>query len=134
MLVVKWVEVQRLKEIAHRNPRHVVVAYKSMPVNQLHLIEEVQEVEVTKPVQVDCRFEQVFVERSIVIINGEQFNLNKDEDSLLQPLKDVDTPMPHQPICSGKTVVKTLLWTYTVVGVVHVALGGHFCQQQPHHV
>ena len=42
-----------------------------MPVNQLHLNEEAQEVEVTKPVQVDCRFEQVFAERkSPLMVNN----------------------------------------------------------------
>ena len=101
---------------------HVVVAYKSMPVNQLHLIEEVQEVEVTKTVQVDCRFEQVFVERSIVIINGEQFNLNKDEDSLLQTFERCGyTDAASTYLLWQNRRKKALLWTYTVVGVVHVA-------------
>ena len=113
------------KNCTQESQGHVVVAYKSMSVNNLQLLEppiEEDIVEEEKPIQIDCEFEQVFVERSIVIINGEKFNLNKDGENLLQTFERCGyTDAASTYLLWQDRRNKALIWTYTVVGVVHVA-------------
>ena len=107
------------KACTQESQGHVVVAYKSKAVKNLFNIAVEQ-----KPVQSQCQFEQVYAERNIIIIDGEQYRLrkNRDESRLLHRLETCGYGEAASTYLLWRDRRSSAIrWGFSMIGTIYVA-------------